>query len=133
MSLLDSLKMQGLTLQADGNNLRINAREPLSKAQLDWLLQNKQKLLDELRGCAEENITALQLYSAVDLDIPLNKEDQVWVDRLINGRSSLERHSLLSEYKDHWLDASSAPNQQEFERDNSGRFTANAWLRTRLH
>ncbi|KAA0873530.1 TubC N-terminal docking domain-related protein [Nitrincola tapanii] len=133
MSMIDTLAQRGLILQADGDNLQVQAPEPLSSDQLDWLSRHKQQLLDELRGIPAVNDTGMMLYCAADLDLPLLWDDQVWIDGLIQYRSEHERQALLTEYRAHWLAAAGAPELKSYQRDNAGRFAANTWLRTRLH
>ena len=133
MSVVESLIQHGLALRADGDDLQVQATQPLSQEQLNWLRNNKQRLLEELRDHPEEQPPRLTLSCATDLDLPLLRDDQIWIDEFINDRSPHERHLLLSEYQECWLASINAPNLLDHERENAGRYAANSWLRTKFH
>lgn len=78
------------------------------------------------------------LYQAADLLPELSlitghKNDEGYINRILAGRSSRERHRLLSNYKDVWLDAMRQSTAPEYARDNVGRYHANRWLREHIH
>ncbi|WP_042805831.1 hypothetical protein [Thioalkalivibrio sp. ALE19] len=60
-------------------------------------------------------------------DLPLLREDRLFIERCVVGRS--DRHDLLTEYRRQWLAAADAEGS-EIRRDNAARRAANAWLRS---
>lgn len=60
------------------------------------------------------------------VDLPLLREDRMFIERCVVGRS--DRHDLLTEYRRQWLAAADAEGS-EIRRDNAARRAANASLR----
>jgi hypothetical protein len=120
----------GLELYLDGEQLLVSSAQPLTDELRAFIRSNKQRLIDELHQHLDTDHPLPALQRAADLDLPLLRDDQVFIDQLLAFRSIDDRHQLLTLYRTHWLTAAAAPGLKEYQRENAGRFAANSWLRT---
>lgn len=136
MSLTADLIERGIEVLVEDGNLVVESLAPLTDEQRNFLRTHKADLLAELTQQKAANDDKPMLYCAADLGLPMLPGipgDAEFIDGLLAHCSQEWRHMLLTEYKVKWLAASRSPELLEHQRDNSGRFTANTWLRTRLH
>lgn len=60
--------------------------------------------------------------------LPLNRDDWKYIDRLLLGRGSQVKLTVLEQYRSEW-EAASHAEPLPHRKDNAGRFAANVWLR----
>ncbi|MFC6670498.1 hypothetical protein [Marinobacterium aestuariivivens] len=133
MGLASVIAEHGIELRLEGERLLVGSAQPLTEEQRNFILANKQRLIEELRQQLDIDLPLPFLQHAADLDLSLLWDDRVFVDQLLAFRSINDRHQLLAEYRNQWLAAAAAPDLKEYQRENAGRKAANTWLRTRLH
>lgn len=137
MELLKMLSQVGLEFKVEGDQLHVKSMEDLPTEFLEWLSENKQQLLSELGFKSDlSDQSIVQLFQASDLGLDLlpgNPGDEAYVNDILKGRSSEQRHIILSGYKQQWSSASNAPGVKEIEAQEFGRRAANTWIRTTMH
>ena len=96
-------------------------------------------VFDEFSAAVERPGKVMQLlYRAADLHPDLNiimgpRDDEGYIDRILAGRNTCDRHKLLSQYRQVWLEAVRQSTAPEHAKDNVGRRHANRWLWEKAH
>lgn len=128
--LIDNLKLKGLLLSLDGNNIVYESESELGDEQIQFLKNNKQLLMLELMNTAlveiiEDDYFPLHRYKGEHLPKPVCT-DIPWIHECLILTD--ERLAVAAEYSRRY--------KQEFDRqplehrkDGTARFVTNTWLR----
>jgi hypothetical protein len=127
---LQKLRDSGFTVElVNGDLLRIRPQCPPG-----WL--------STLKAAKPEIIAVLRLEQRPPLYIvktspqlrglAVIRDDRLFIEACIAGKTHDEIIELLSQYRSHWLEAVTAERSTHCK-DNAGRFAANTWLRENVY